>query len=46
MSNDLKVPIIVDLGSLEIKAGFSGQESPKLRSPNYIGELKSKKNYD
>ena len=39
------IPIILDLGSSEIKAGFSGQESPKLRSPNYIGELKNKKNY-
>ena len=40
-----QIPILVDLGSSEIKAGFSGQESPKLLSPNYIGELKSKKNY-
>ena len=46
MSNNIKVPIIVDLGSLEIKAGFSGQETPKLRSPNYIGEIKNKKKYD
>ena len=35
------IPIILDLGSSEIKAGFSGQEAPKLRSPNYIGELKN-----
>ena len=37
------MPIIVDLGSSEIKAGFSGEESPKIHSPNYIGELKNKK---
>lgn len=40
-----QIPILVDLGSSEIKTGFSGQEKPKLLSPNYIGELKSKKNY-
>ena len=37
------MPIIVDLGSSEIKAGFSGEERPKVHSPNYIGELKNKK---
>lgn len=37
------MPIIVDLGSSEIKAGFSGEDSPKVYSPNYIGELKNKK---
>lgn len=43
MSSNL--PIIIDLGTSEIKAGFSGQEKPKLRFTNYIGEFKSKKNY-
>ena len=43
MSNN--IPIIVDLGTSEIKAGFSGQEKPELCFQNYIGELKSKKNY-
>jgi actin-related protein len=28
MSNN--IPIIVDLGTSEIKAGFSGQEKPEL----------------
>ena len=37
------IPIIVDLGTSEIRAGFSGEESPKVNSPNYIGELKNKK---
>ena len=44
MTNNL--PIIVDIGSSEIKAGFSGQEGPKIRSPNFIGELNSKKKYE
>ena len=39
------IPIIVDLGTSQIKAGFSGQEKPKIHSPNFIGEPKSKKNY-
>ena len=30
----------------EIKAGFSGDESPKIRSPTYIGELKNKKKFE
>jgi centractin len=46
MSNNSKAPIVVDLGTSEIKAGFSGQEKPKFCTPNYIGELKNKKKYD
>jgi len=46
MSNDINNTIIVDLGTSELKAGFSGQEFPKLRSPNLIGELKGKKNFE
>ena len=46
MSNNIKVPIVVDLGTSEIKGGFSGQEIPKFCFPNYIGELKNKKKYD
>ena len=37
------MPIIVDIGTSEIKAGFSGDESQNIRSPTYIGELKNKK---
>ena len=44
MSNFM--PIIVDVGTSEIKAGFSGDESPKIRSPTYIGELKNKKKFE
>ena len=44
MSNN--IPIIVDIGTSEIKAGFAGQDGPKIRSPNYIGELNSKKKYE
>ena len=40
MSNIYKKPIIIDLGTSEIKLGFSGQDNPLLLS-NYIGELKS-----
>ena len=39
----LKLPIIIDIGSGEIKAGFSGEDSPKLVFKNYIGEPKYKK---
>ena len=35
MSNNIKVPIVVDLGTSEIKGGFSGQEIPKFCFPNY-----------
>ena len=27
---DFKLPIIVDIGSGEVKAGFSGEEKPKI----------------
>jgi centractin len=40
---NLKLPIIIDIGSGEIKAGFSGEESPKVVFKNYIGEPKYKK---
>lgn len=36
----LNLPIIVDIGSGLIKAGISGQETPKAKIPNYIGEPK------
>ena len=40
---DLKNPIIVDIGSGEIKAGFSGEEKPNIVFKNFIGEPKYKK---
>ena len=43
MSNDLKQPIIIDLGSSEIKSGFYGNSSPSLRFKNIIGESFTKK---
>ena len=39
----LKLPIIIDIGSGEIKAGFSGEEKPKVLIKNYFGEPKYKK---
>ena len=39
----LKLPIIIDIGSSEIKAGFSGEEKPKVLIKNYFGEPKFKK---
>jgi centractin len=39
----LKLPIIIDIGSGEVKAGISGQEAPKTIFPNYIGEPKYRK---
>ena len=39
----LKLPIIIDIGSSEIKAGFSGEEKPKVLIKNYFGEPKYKK---
>ena len=39
----LKLPIIVDIGSGEVKAGFSGEEKPKIIFKNYFGEPKYKK---
>ena len=38
-----KQPIIIDLGSSEIKSGFFGQSLPSLRFNNIIGEPFSKK---
>jgi actin-related protein len=45
----LQTPIIIDLGSGEIKAGFGGQERPKIIFKNQLGEPKYKiilKKYD
>ena len=45
----LQTPIIIDLGSGEIKAGFGGQERPKVLFKNQLGEPKYKiilKKYD
>ena len=39
----LKLPIIVDIGSGKVKAGFSGEENPKIVFDNYIGESKYNK---
>ena len=39
----LKLPIIVDIGSGEVKAGFSGEETPKIVFKNYFGEAKYNK---
>ena len=39
----LKLPIIIDLGSSEIKVGFSGDEKPNVIFKSYIGEPKYKK---
>jgi centractin len=39
----LKLPIVLDIGSGEIKAGFSGEEKPKIIFKNIIGEPKYKK---
>jgi centractin len=39
----LKLPIIVDIGSGEVKAGFSGEEKPKVIFKNHIGEPKFKR---
>ena len=36
----LKLPIIIDLGSSEIKAGFSGEEKPNIIFKSIIGEPK------
>ena len=38
MSNNLKQPIIIDLGSSEIKAGLFSNSSPSIRLNNIIGE--------
>ena len=39
----LKLPIVIDIGSSEVKAGFSGEEKPKIIFKNYFGEPKYKK---
>ena len=39
----LKLPIIVDIGWGEIKAGFNGEENPKVIFPNFFREPKYKK---
>ena len=39
----LQTPLIIDIGSGEIKAGFSGQERPKILFKNQLGEPKYKK---
>ena len=44
MSQDLKKPIIIDLGSSEIKAGFFDNSSPIIRFKNMIGDSLSKRN--
>ena len=39
----LKLPIVIDIGSYEVKAGFSGEEKPKVIFKNYFGEPKYKR---
>ena len=39
----LKLPIVVDIGSGEVKAVFSGEENPKIVFKNYFGIPKFKK---
>ena len=41
--DSLSKPIIIDIGSGEIKVGFTGQERPKVLFKNYLGEPKFKK---
>ena len=43
IQESLKLPIIIDLGSSEIKAGFSRDEKPKAIFKTFIGEPKFKK---
>ena len=38
-----KAPIVIDIGSREIKAGFNHQERPKVLFKNQLGEPKFKK---
>ena len=42
MSRDIKQPIIIDLGSSQIKAGFYNIDSPSILMQNIIGEPLSK----
>lgn len=34
--------IMVDIGSFNIKAGFSGEDAPKILMPTVLGRAKSK----
>ena len=43
VQESLKLPIIIDLGSSEIKAGFTGEEKPSVIFKSYMGESKFKK---
>ena len=43
VQESLKLPIIIDLGSSEIKAGFTGEEKPSVIFKSYMGEPKFKK---
>ena len=43
IQESLKLPIIIDLGSSDIKAGFSGDEKPSVIFKSYIGESKYNK---
>lgn len=40
---DLKLPLIVDIGSGKIKVGFCGEEKPNITFNNYFGETKLNK---
>ncbi|KAF8363750.1 arp-1, partial [Pristionchus pacificus] len=33
-------PVVIDNGSGQIKAGFAGEQAPKVRFPNYVGRPK------
>ena len=35
-----KSPIVIDNGSGSIKAGFAGEDKPKVIFPNYVGRPK------
>ena len=39
----LKLPIIIDIGSSEIRAGFGSEEKPKVLIKNYLVSLNLKK---
>ena len=39
----LKLPIVIDIGSGEVRAGFSGEVKPKVSFKNVFGEPKYKK---
>ena len=42
-TENFKSPLIIDLGSSEVKAGFSGQERPKILFKTCMGETKFNK---